>query len=177
MRQIEGFPYKISTTGQVYRDGKSKPLKHDNSHPRGYKRVSLSLNGKVTRKLVHRIVGEAFIPNPNNLPHINHIDNDPTNNEVSNLEWCTNSENMAHSHRQGRCSNLIASKAATTARLSEANTKFERLLGTNFVKISNTSGRIYVHFQCAICKRDMKVRSDTLIIRQCPSRCRYCVAR
>lgn len=56
----------------------------------GYRQVSLK--GKM--RLVHRIVAEAFIPNPNNYPQINHIDENKTNNCVSNLEWCTQSQNM-----------------------------------------------------------------------------------
>ena len=65
-------------------------------------RVSLCKNHKITRYLVHRIVGETFIPNSENKPHINHIDNDPTNNNDWNLEWCTHSENMIHAQKQGR---------------------------------------------------------------------------
>ena len=52
--------------------------------------VSLYINGKQKRKLIHRLVAEAFIPNPNNLPQINHKDEKPNNNNVDNLEWCDN---------------------------------------------------------------------------------------
>ena len=50
---------------------------------------------------VHQLVAQAFIPNPLNLPQINHIDGDKTNNKVSNLEWCTNEYNMQHSYKTG----------------------------------------------------------------------------
>lgn len=59
--------------------------------------VSLCNGNKVPKKkLVHRLVAEAFIPNPNNLPEVNHIDYNNKNNNVQNLEWCDRGYNMAH---------------------------------------------------------------------------------
>lgn len=55
----------------------------------GYLRVILSLYGKSKHYFVHRLVAFAFIPNPNNYPSINHKDENPKNNNVNNLEWCT----------------------------------------------------------------------------------------
>lgn len=66
---------------------------------RGYKRATLCFNGKAKKYSVHRLVAEAFIPNPNNYPIVNHIDGNPSNNHVSNLEWCTFSHNERHSYK------------------------------------------------------------------------------
>ncbi len=67
-----------------------------------YNRVSLSKESNTKKYLVHRLLAIAFIPNPLNKPCINHIDNNGLNNNLSNLEWCTNRENQQHSARQGR---------------------------------------------------------------------------
>lgn len=68
----------------------------------GYTRVVVTgYNGK-HRYYVHRLVAEAFIPNPNNKPYINHIDCNPANNRSSNLEWCTPQENTAYMIRLNR---------------------------------------------------------------------------
>ena len=67
----------------------------------GYLQVSFSLDGKNVHKYVHRLVGETFIPNPDNLPQINHKDCDRTNNHVSNLEWCTGLYNLQYKEKYG----------------------------------------------------------------------------
>ena len=64
--------------------------------PCGYMYVQFSMNGKNFCLRVHRMVAITFIPNPNNLPEVNHIDNDPTNNAVNNLEWCSRKYNEAY---------------------------------------------------------------------------------
>ena len=67
----------------------------------GYKVVGLGAGPRKLRR-VHRLVAKAFIPNPNNLPEVNHIDCDPSNNHVDNLEWVTHRQNMEHCHNLGR---------------------------------------------------------------------------
>lgn len=74
--------------------GRNKPLYRNN---RGYVIVNLCRDNKTAYSLVHRLVAEAFIPNPYNKPQVNHIDGDNTNNCVDNLEWVTDNENKAHS--------------------------------------------------------------------------------
>lgn len=67
----------------------------------GYLRCALSKNNKLTTFKVHRLVAEAFIDNPNNLPQINHKDGNKQNYSVENLEWCTISENQRHAYANG----------------------------------------------------------------------------
>ena len=62
-----------------------------------YKFYRVSLNGKTKNVLTHRLLGECFINNPHNKPQINHIDGNKHNNDINNLEWCTNKENIQHS--------------------------------------------------------------------------------
>ena len=80
---------------------KGRILKNSIIKEKGYCRVSLNNgNGKISKR-VHRLVAEAFIPNPENKPEVNHKDGNKLNNCVSNLEWCTNKENIEHSIRTG----------------------------------------------------------------------------
>ena len=67
----------------------------------GYCRVHISHKGVQYKFLVHRLVAEAFIPNPKRLPEVNHIDGNKQNNSVDNLEWCTRSQNTSHAFKTG----------------------------------------------------------------------------
>jgi len=62
----------------------------------GYMVVYFRKNGKLVGRLVHRLVAEAFLPNPNNLPQVNHKNCDRTDNNIENLEWCTISYNSRY---------------------------------------------------------------------------------
>jgi len=65
----------------------------------GYMKVSLSKNGILKNKNIHRMIAEAFIPNPDGLEQVNHKDCDKKNNCISNLEWCTPEQNSRHAHK------------------------------------------------------------------------------
>ena len=65
----------------------------------GYEMLKLSKDGELYWKQVHRLVGEAFVSNPDNLPEIHHKDNNPVNNHYSNLEWITRKDNLKHSYK------------------------------------------------------------------------------
>lgn len=107
MKKIEGFDrYYISKTGQILdidydRTKKNKLLKQQTTLD-GYKFVQLSKNGKIYNKRIHRLVAQAFIPNPNNYPQVNHKDEDKTNNNVDNLEWVTAKYNTNYGTRTQR---------------------------------------------------------------------------
>lgn len=113
---IKGYEglYEISDTGIVRsldrkllgKDGHTYPYKgrilRTNLNKQViYPQVRLWKDNKGTWFYIHRLVAQAFIPNPNNLPEVNHIDGNRTNNHVSNLEWVTSSENSFHAVQTG----------------------------------------------------------------------------
>lgn len=79
----------------------------ESTDKKGYKRISLYKNNKSYPKFVHRLVAQAFIPNPENKETVNHIDFNSGNNNIENLEWTTIEENNAWSHDNGRYNNKI----------------------------------------------------------------------
>jgi len=116
-KKVKGFDsYEVSDLGNVRSLERSYKTKNrwgecGNKKPSvvlrqvttvsGYKKVVLYRDKKPYNKVVHRLVAEAFIENPNKKPHVNHKDADRTNNKVSNLEWCTPSENVLYSFKLG----------------------------------------------------------------------------
>ena len=107
-KKINGFDYDycINDSGDVikvyeyrYRlDNpivKVKPMK-GGMYSNGYRFVALTKNGESHNYLIHRLVAGAFVPNPNNYPCVNHKDGNKLNNDASNLEWCTQAQNLRH---------------------------------------------------------------------------------
>ena len=95
-KTIQGYEnYEVSSEGDI-RNKKGKILK-PGKNSCGYLYVVLYKNGKRKNFLVHRLVAIAFIPNPENKPTVNHIDENKENNDVSNLEWMTQAEQIEYS--------------------------------------------------------------------------------
>ena len=117
-KKIKEFEdYMVSDTGIVvslprdYKYGTIVETKQLKQHiTRGYMRVTLHKNGKKYKRCVHRLVAEAFIPNLEHLPFINHKDECKTNNMVSNLEWCTTKYNNNYGHRNQKISERVSKK-------------------------------------------------------------------
>ena len=100
-KPVEGFEdYAVSNLGNVksLKYGKERILK-PRKNKDGYLFVTLCKNGKMKNFKVHRLVASAFLPNPNNLPQVNHLDEVKTNNVVSNIEWCSAKYNMNYGTR------------------------------------------------------------------------------
>ena len=94
--------YEVSNIGNI-RNSRTHRIRKLNVLPKGYAFVGVSLGSRDDKPLfkVHRAVAETFIPNPMNLPTINHIDGNKLNNIVENLEWCTYQENIIHAVQNG----------------------------------------------------------------------------
>ena len=103
---IKNIDYIVSSDGKVYSMNNCGRAKYHQEisqrlNADGYMQITVGKNENRSQYRVHRIVAEAFIPNPNNLPEVNHKDNDRTNNCVDNLEWCTHEYNIQYSIDSG----------------------------------------------------------------------------
>ena len=124
-KPIEGFEglYQISNFGKVksldrkvinnrtFQLIKGKILKPCNNG-NNYLYIGLCKNGKIKRIAIHKLVAQAFIPNPNNLPQVNHKDENKLNNCVENLEWCTPNYNANYGNRNKKMKKMIIEKYA-----------------------------------------------------------------
>lgn len=159
-----GNNYMVSNFGRV----KSMPRKIDNGFNKrlsrekilkpsireGYERVCLCDNKKDCRISIHRLVAEAFIPNPHNLKQINHKDFIKNNNHVSNLEWCSPSQNVQHFLKGNRrtCrtgdnhhSTKISQEIAAKIKQIHKEQKIGALRIKNLLEIKNVSVQAIHH--------------------------------
>ena len=106
MKDIKGYEglYAITSCGKVwsYRSKKFLKLLHRGN---GYLSVNLYKDGKMVSYSIHRLVAEAYIPNPENKPQVGHLDENPSHNWINNLEWCFAKENCnygTHNKKLGK---------------------------------------------------------------------------
>lgn len=139
MVDIKGYEgmYAVTSCGKVW-SYKTKKFLKSNINAKGYKRVCLCKNNGVKRLTIHKLVAMAYIPNLNDLPQINHKDENKDNNAVNNLEWCTNKYNSNYGTRNER----MASKKMKRVLCVELNKVFKSIteasldLGVNLSGIS-----------------------------------------
>lgn len=105
-KDIEGYngDYQVSTFGRIksFKQGAQGKILMPIIKENKYVKINLYNQGKMTTYSVHRLVAQAFIPNPDNLPQVNHKDRNPSNNQVSNLEWCDMTYNNNYDGRVER---------------------------------------------------------------------------
>lgn len=100
-KTISEFPdYEMNVNGEV-RHKQRKLIRKISIGKRGYPVISIRKNGKFYLRTIHILLGRTFIPNPNNLPTINHIDGNKLNYSIENLEWCSYKDNMLHARKMG----------------------------------------------------------------------------
>lgn len=128
---FEGL-YEISNLGKV-RNHKGETLKQGikRTNCTCYKLVNLWKDGRYYKKYVHRLIAEAFIPNPDNLPMVNHKDEDGTNNSIDNLEWCTREYNVNY----GTAKERRAKKIRGVKHTEEHNKKISESMKRHFAKM------------------------------------------
>ncbi len=102
-KDIPGYEglYTIDTEGRVYSHKRKRFIKGGTLYS-GHQIVCLRKNGVSKVHAIHRLVACVFIPNPDNLPIVHHIDGNPQNNAITNLKWCTQQENVHHTIAAGK---------------------------------------------------------------------------
>jgi hypothetical protein len=125
-RVIEGYDnYSVSNLGKVRNDKTGRILKFS-SDKDGYSSVTLCKENKKTRYIIHRLVGFAFLENPNNFKQIDHINRIPNDNRVENLRWCSHGNNMRNKKkREGTTSKYLG------IYLDKSNNKWRPLIRIN----------------------------------------------
>lgn len=124
--------YFISNLGHV-RGRSGKIMKPYLNKTTGYYTFSIHPEGRKGKAIlfrIHRLVAEAFIPNPNNFPEVNHIDGNKLNNHVTNLEWCTAKYNTLHAFKNG----LAKAKRGWYHDKSKLTEKDVKYIKSNFIK-------------------------------------------
>lgn len=147
-RDVKGFEglYKVSNMGRV-KNNKEHILKPYSSE-KGYRCVDLNKNGNHKKHRVHRLVAQAFIPNPNNYPCVNHIDEIKNHNYVQNLEWCTVAYNNSYGNRLKKISDKNKKSHIGLKQSKETIEKRESKIRKPVIQI-NSDNNIVKIWKCA----------------------------
>ncbi|MDA8228745.1 MAG: NUMOD4 domain-containing protein [Desulfitobacterium hafniense] len=131
--------YKVNSKGEIFSEYTKKILKPIKGSD-GYLRVNLSKNGVVKITFIHRLVAEAFIPNPENKPIVNHINGFKDDPRMENLEWVTASGNIKHAYQTGlsviseKCKIAVSKIAAENGRKTTSKSVNQYTLQGDFIK-------------------------------------------
>ena len=126
--ELHGLQYKVSNYGKVI--GKRGIVKQ-RINSDGYPTITVGKMENRTSMRVHRIVATLFIPNPNNLPEVNHLDCDRQNSRADNLEWTTHQDNVTHSQKLGNYKGRQVGEKNIRSRLTEEDVIDIRLMFDN----------------------------------------------
>lgn len=142
--------YKISNLGRIKSLSKYNKMGFDTIMSQSYKceymYINLYKNGKLSSKRVHRLVAQAFIPNPLNKPQVNHINGIKTDNRAENLEWCSRSENMLHAYRNGLVKNNMNSiNAMRKANIKPIYQLKDGIIINEFESVSKASKKLKIN--------------------------------
>ena len=143
--------YMVSNIGRVkslnYLHTKKEKILKPGKNTRGYLYVNLCKKGKIKNTRIHRLVCEAFLPNPLNLPQVNHINEIKEDNRVENLEWCSHIYNQNFGTRNERLAKAFSKsvKCLETGDIYPSTMYVERKLGFNHSDISACCNKKYGH--------------------------------
>ena len=146
-KDITGYEeaYKISDSGEVWSkdrmcvDSKGRKRFREGQRlnpdiaPNGYYRVTLAKNEKKKQKYLHRLLAELFIPNPLNLPQVNHKDGNKLNCKIENLEWVSVQDNVIHAYKNGLIDHIKGINHPNYGKYGHESKKAKRIMATNVI--------------------------------------------
>lgn len=148
--EIKHLPYDFRNISGTHHINERKLIPHTNNN--GYYMVDLYKNNKRKTLLLHRLVAQAFVENPNNYPIVNHKDNTPSNCNASNLEWCTLSYNSQYSYN--------TTNRAKTTKWSKGKNHYK----SKKVYATDKQGKILYRFNCIMdAERELGILNTSIV--------------
>jgi len=142
-KKVKNYPkYEVSNLGKIKRNNKIlKPIKTQ----KNYLQINLSENGEAKTYFLHRIILKTFVLNLGRKPCVNHIDNNPINNNLNNLEWCTERENRLHCIKQNRQAGQPKGEKNTNAKLKNKDVIEIRKMKINGISTIRIAKKFNMH--------------------------------